>query len=411
VTRSVLLHVVLCVALLSGLSLSSDLHCAGEPLSQTPDTAALRYFLPLIARPSRAYLPAVIRNYPPRRFLSKDLPYFIGVNTINFGFYKEYGYSIEEAIRTAKECGITVLRMYIWLGEKPWGERPIEEYDRALDIAARFGMRVILVLTDCCPGTWGQTTEDYFRTVPHCNIADPNGLRKLKEHISSILSRRNSVNGRIYREDATILAWDIANEPALPYFSDAQITAWLREVAGHVKALDPNHLVTIGLSVGGPEYAKGGPHYERFNVPELDFFSFHFYPSGINPVSYTPEELSSNLNSLRLLVEGFAAMGKPVILEEFSFGTMRSLEKLLGSRPDRYQLEAWLYGYKAQMDTAFQAGACGVMFWGWGVPETKNVPLWWRNEDHDITETEFCALLRSYRPPVPTLVANLARER
>jgi hypothetical protein len=414
VKRSVLLHVVLCVALLAGLWLSWDGRCASEPASQSSDTVALRYFLPLIVRPSRAYVPTVMRNYPPRLFLRKDLPYFIGANTSNFGFYQEYGYSIEEAIRTAKECGITVLRFNIWLGEKPWGWRPMEEYDRVLAIAAQYGMYVIVDITDCCPAA-GQTDEGYFRTVPHCNIAHPNGLRKLKEHITSLLSRRYSVNGRIYRDDPNILAWDIANEPRLNFFSDAQITAWVREVAGHVKALDPNHPVTIGLVSVGVEYDRDGPAYERFNVPELDFFSFHayplWYPYGINPVSYTSEELSAYLNALRFRVERFAAMGKPVVLEEFSFGRLREVERLLGTKPTEAQLEAWLYVYKAQMDTVFQAGACGVIFWGWGVPETKNVPLWWRNEEHDITETEFCALLRSYRPPLPPLAANLARER
>jgi hypothetical protein len=53
------------------------------------------------------------------------------------------------------------------------------------------------------------------------------------------------------------------------------------------------------------------------------------------------------------------------------------------------------------MDTAFSAGASGVMFWGWGVPETMTVPLWWRYEDHDITEQEFCTLIREYQLPVP----------
>ena len=41
------------------------------------------------------------------------------------------------------------------------------------------------------------------------------------------------------------------------------------------------------------------------------------------------------------------------------------------------------------------------MFWGWGIPETRNppVPLHWKGEDHDILDREFVDLLRNYKIP------------
>jgi len=42
---------------------------------------------------------------------------YIGANTIYFGFYEQYGFSIDEAIKTGKENGIDVIRIYLGFGE------------------------------------------------------------------------------------------------------------------------------------------------------------------------------------------------------------------------------------------------------------------------------------------------------
>lgn len=320
---------------------------------------------------------------------------FIGANSIYLGFYEQYGFSIEEAIRTAKENGITVLRIYLWLGDGPWGGRALEEYDKVLDIAARQRVYVIATLTDCCPGDWGRTTEAYFKTVPHCDLTSEEGLASFKKHIENILTRKNTVNGKTYRDDTTIFAWDIANEPQLRYFQNSDVYNWLEEVVAHIKALDPNHLVTIGISNSSPLYDVPGPHYEALNVPGLDFFSFHFYPTD----RYARSGLCNSdryLDLLRSRTQILVSMGKPVVLEEFGFGSQRELEQALGRKPNDSELECWLRVYRDQMDAVFSAGASGVMFWGWGIPETKTVPLWWKYEDHDATEEKFCALIKEY---------------
>src|SRR4030042_903074 len=60
---------------------------------------------------------------------------FIGANSIYLAYYKEYDFSIEEAIKSAKENNINVLRIYLGFGQDTWGSKPWEEYDKVLDIA------------------------------------------------------------------------------------------------------------------------------------------------------------------------------------------------------------------------------------------------------------------------------------
>jgi hypothetical protein len=335
-------------------------------------------------------------DLPPVKVSGTDLiingkPFrFIGANSIYFGFYKEYLFSIDDAIRSAKENGINVLRIDLGFGESTWNEKPMEEYDRAVDIAGRNGMYVIPILTDCCcmGSNWSQTLDDYYKQVPYCKMNSIESLDAYKSFIKKILLRKNTSNGKIYKDDSTIMAWDIANEPYLLNYSSSEVSAWISQVSEYIKSVDPNHLVTFGLDASSDLYNSDGPQYKALDVPTLDFFSFHFNQPDYNTAL-------QRLEAIQFRVEMFRSMGKPVILEEFGVGSQR----IFRVYPDQATLERWIASYKYQFDATFSAGASGAMFWGWGIPETRRVPLWWKYEDHDITETEFCNLIREYQIP------------
>jgi len=340
-------------------------------------------------------VPTIISQLPPIEvnhlgFTIEGNPFrFIGANTINFGYYNEYNLSIEEAIKTASENGISVIRIMVGLGEETWDGKPFEEYDKVLDIAAKYGVYVIVTLTDCCclGCEWGPTEEAYFSKAPYCNLTDTSGLSSFKEYIKSVLLRENTINGKIYRDDTTILALDIVNEPALQIFTDSDLNTWLLELTSYIKTLDTKHLVTIGVDASRSLYNSDGPHYEALNVPDLDFFSFHY-----NLPDYSI--VSQHLDLIKFRTEKFISMGKPVVLEEFGVGSQRVIDT-----EEEGTLNSWLQAYKQQLDTVFSSGASGAMFWGWGVPITRTVPLWWMYEDHDATEADFCAMIKEYKFP------------
>eukprot|EP01024_Parvocaulis_polyphysoides_P072986 TRINITY_DN9339_c1_g3_i5.p2 TRINITY_DN9339_c1_g3~~TRINITY_DN9339_c1_g3_i5.p2 ORF type:complete len:297 (+),score=45.56 TRINITY_DN9339_c1_g3_i5:170-1060(+) len=66
-----------------------------------------------------------------------------------------------------------------------------------------------------------------------------------KQHLQNLVYRNNTFNGVEYRDDPTILAWNLINEPRCTGCGWA-LQAWIEEMAIHMKAIDPNHLVTIG---------------------------------------------------------------------------------------------------------------------------------------------------------------------
>eukprot|EP00899_Mesostigma_viride_P002190 jgi/Mesvir1/11972/Mv00291-RA.1 len=91
------------------------------------------------------------------------------------------------------------------------------------------------------------TREDFF--------SEPLCWRFYQQHVWSLVHRRNVFTGRLYRDDPTILAWDLANEPRSPFDPTGHgLTRWLDAMSSFVKSIDGNHMVTSG-SQGwfGPE--------------------------------------------------------------------------------------------------------------------------------------------------------------
>ena len=202
---------------------------------------------------------------------------FIGANAVYLVFYDDWDLDIEKAIRTAKDNNVSVLRLYVDLG---WGKD--SDFDRIFDIASRYGIYIILTFTDCCCISDYSNLEKYYQVhAPFCNITNNGSIRAFKKLIKEIIERRNSINGRIYRDDPTIMAWEIANELEYRNFDKSDVYDWIDEIATYIKSLDNNHLITIGIDANGSGFANDNLH-DIFNVPALDFSFFSFLSSHRN---------------------------------------------------------------------------------------------------------------------------------
>ena len=53
-----------------------------------------------------------------------------------------------------------------------------------------------------------------FEVARHSLFFNDSGSRTIfKNHIKHIVMRRNTLNGRLYSEDPTVMAWGLLNEP------------------------------------------------------------------------------------------------------------------------------------------------------------------------------------------------------
>lgn len=328
-----------------------------------------------------------------RGFIKEGKPFkFIGASAVNLVFYDDWELDIEKAIRNAKENNISVLRFYI-----DWGWGKGEDFDRILDIASKHGVYIILTLTDCCCSGDYSSIKRYFEVhAPFCNIANIKSKNAFKKRIREIIERKNSTNGRVYREDPTIMAWEIANELEYWLFSKAEIQAWFEEIGGYIKSLDKNHLVTIGLSANAPAVINDYLN-SAFNANPIDFISFHFYPpADIDKLekAILPKE---SINNIRVIAKEFLKIGKPVVMEEFGFSNSAELNWRF--RSGKETANFYNQVFKESMDAAFSAGCSGAIFWGWGVSEERDIPMWWSQESHSIADEEFCDLIKHYQIP------------
>lgn len=107
-----------------------------------------------------------------------------------------------------------------------------------------------------------------------------------------------AVCSRVYRDDPTIIAWNLINEPRCETWLAAnkdcnkRFQSWLSEMSTHVRSLDPNHLVTIGsegfFGDSTPDMMQYNPQawarelgqdfVMNTNLPNIDFATVHAWP-------------------------------------------------------------------------------------------------------------------------------------
>ncbi len=138
-----------------------------------------------------------------------------------------------------------------------------------------------------------------------------------------IVRRKNSANGKIYRDDPTIMSWQIANEPR-PMRPEANVAykEWIVETAQQLKNIAPNHLVSIGHEgwIGTQDIKL----FEEIHAdPNVDYVTIHIWPKnwGWFESGKMAEQYRLALSKTReyIDVNGAVAikLNKPMVIEEF----------------------------------------------------------------------------------------------
>ncbi len=114
--------------------------------------------------------------------------------------------------------------------------------------------------------------------------------------------------------------------PLLDYqrFREELADQWTRRQIAAIKSADPAALVTVGLIQWSvPALLPGVQQYSGFRpqrqAPLLDFLEIHFYPLAAGFYHYAAEDEVRNLAYLESVVRETAACGKPVVVAEFGW--------------------------------------------------------------------------------------------
>ncbi|MEI7542980.1 MAG: cellulase family glycosylhydrolase [bacterium] len=240
------------------------------------------------------------------------------------------------------------------IGPDYFNEKAYAQLDYVLDSAAKNGMRVILHFTDNWEyyggakmyAKWvGSDNKNIFWTNPKCKIY-------YKQTIEKIVNRINTVNGKAYKNDPTIFAYDLSNEPRDEEdLTGKVLAAWVAEMSAYIKSLDNNHMVTTGME--GFFLKDDGTHYSgsdfvlNHKPDTIDFCTYHIYP--------TYAHNSYSLGTTEWMIKNWVKVAhetlkKPVVMEEY--GVANNMEA--------YPKAKWI---DAMTKMFFDAGGNGSNYW------------------------------------------------
>lgn len=263
---------------------------------------------------------------------------------------------IDRVFRLAADLGMNVMRVFgfgvPWTNQPAqpspgeYSERFFRRFDRIIAAAKRHGLRLVVPLVNNNNSV--DSVSQYVSWVDgaseHNDFYEVEGCRTLyKQYVEHVLTRENSLTGLEYREDPTIMLWELGNELNCRWPKKYPLD-WIREMGAHVKSLDDDHLLATG--VRGLQWGAGGKQSWRDRITEdttmvksnrpavVDAVSIHFYP---DPSMADVEDPAGELRDI--IRAGHEVVGKPVYLGEFNWGVRPDEGETVASRNER--LSGW----------------------------------------------------------------------
>lgn len=287
------------------------------------------------------------------QFVINDQPFYVnGFNTywlMVFAADQSTRGKVTEVFQQASSVGLTVCRTWAFndgqwraLQKSPgvYDEDVFKALDFVVSEAKKYKIRLILSLTnnwDAYGGKaqyvkWGKATglnltsdDDFF--------SHPTLRSYYKAHVKAVLNRVNTLTNITYKDDPTIFAWELMNEPRCTSDpSGDKLQSWITDMAVYVKSMDAKHLVEIGLEgfygPSAPDRAQFNPNsyatqvgtdfIRNHQVLGVDFASVHIYAD-----SWISQTISdSHIQFIESWMEAHIEdaernLGMPVVFAEF----------------------------------------------------------------------------------------------
>ncbi|MFH2027555.1 MAG: NosD domain-containing protein, partial [Nanoarchaeota archaeon] len=282
------------------------------------------------------------------QFYINDTPfYFAGANNY-YLFYMPWS-NVVEVLNDAAAMNLTVMRTWGFCDGscsdadyKPFQSSPgvyeestFQRLDLIIKEASDRNLRLIIPFVN----NWN-TFGGMCQYVKWCNIPDADSCNAsadggigaqshdafytsectknyYKRYIAYFLNRTNAITGIKYKDDPTILAWQLGNEiRARSDTSGITLTNWINEMAAYVKSQDNNHLLGTGedgfyknKDTGWQFNGTDGQDYlGNLQNPNIDFAGFH---------NYIWSTFDNSLTWLEDHIREAHALGKPVVITEF----------------------------------------------------------------------------------------------
>jgi len=201
---------------------------------------------------------------------------------------------------------------------------------------------------------------------------------KAYDHLAErVISRKNTVSDIFYKDDPTIMAWELAYR-LYPGDNSGEATKWINESCEKIKKIDTNHMVAIGNT---------GIIHDDYNssikLKCIDYGTFHVWPESFDwydsyngknfdeVIEKTKEFIKDNVEKIHSQLKEIND-DKPLVLEEF--GLARDDRDLDISSTTHYRDRFFSIVFECLKDYMDIQKVSGANFWGWagkGRPKNK----------------------------------------
>ena len=264
--------------------------------------------------------------------------------------------------------------------------------DHAMAELGKRGMTAVLYFTNNWEWSGGMMTLLWYETGKYLDMNDPahpwpafpdagsafysneKAVARFHRYIRSVVTRTNTVTGKRYVDDTTLMAWQLCNEPrpgVTPALVEKNLPAyykWIDDSAALIRSLDSNHLVSLGME---GTIASGG----RTDIvvrahANIDYLTAHIWP--LNWGWVDGKDLAGTWQSGKAKVENYLtthielarAEGKPLVIEEFGFP--RDGELYDPSVPTTFRQRYYRLIFAAAEASQRRGGpVAGTNFWAW----------------------------------------------
>jgi mannan endo-1,4-beta-mannosidase len=186
-------------------------------------------------------------------------------------------------------------------------------FNKTLQVAYANGFKVIATLAD----QWnyeGPPFKDprWYQSGYANTVESPYEIVPYRRYVRDVVSR--------YKDNPTILAWELVNEPEVAVSQTRDSTcaanagqileAFTHDVGGLMKSIDRNHLVSLGAAGNGNCGTIEGDYQRVMSDPSIDLCSFHDYYGATNATAYNA------YNGLNMRIKQCAALNKAIYVGE-----------------------------------------------------------------------------------------------
>jgi mannan endo-1,4-beta-mannosidase len=290
---------------------------------------------------------------------------------------------LDEVMQSAAASGASVIRTWFFQSYydlNAQGERTSPSwtpFNRVLDTAARYGLKVIPVLVNeyqqCEPASVTKNLGFFQSGYEQSGYGYPLSFRQYATTVA-----------QHYADDPTVAFWQIGNElyddtpGGCSSGAESQGAQALRSFADSVtnaiKSVDPNHLVSLGTE-GTGQCGLEGSDYQYVMAGAVDLCEYHDYDAVTDPIP------NDGYNRLAQRIQQCQALNKPLFIGESGIPADVNAQGNADGPVTASSLQLRARFYAAKMQAAFGAGVVGYGLWD--KEQAASNSTWNANEDQD----------------------------